>query len=61
MMIDPEPSLVPVMLPVIVPTVQAKVLAAEAVKLIFGLVPLQMAAGLAVVTAGAGLTVTEIV
>ena len=49
------------MLPVIVPIVQVKVLAALAVKLIFGPVPLQVDAVDAVVTAGVGLTVTVIV
>ena len=61
MIVAPELVLAPVMPPVIVPTVQAKVLVAEAVKLIFGPVPLQMVAVLAVVTAGFGFTVTEIV
>jgi hypothetical protein len=49
------------MLPVIVPIVHAKLLAIEAVKLIFGLVPLQVTAVFAVVTTGLGFTVTVIV
>ena len=61
MMVDPEPALAPVMPPVIVPSIQVKVLVAEAVKLIFGPVPLQMVAVLTVVTTVVGLTVTVIV
>jgi hypothetical protein len=57
---DPEPPLVPVMPPVIGPTVHVYVLATEAVRLIFVPVPLQMAVVLAVVITGAGLTVTVI-
>ena len=49
------------MLPVIVPIVQVKVLAALAVKLIFGPAPLQVLAVAAFVTTGFGLTVTVIV
>ena len=49
------------MLPVIVPIVQAKLLAIEAVKLIFELVPLQITAVFATVTTGLGFTVTVIV
>jgi hypothetical protein len=60
-MVDPELALAPVMLPVIVPIVQAKLLAIEAVKLIFGLVPLQITAVFAVVTTGLGFTVMVIV
>jgi hypothetical protein len=51
----------PVILPVIVPIVQVNVLGAVAVNAIFVAVALQMAAVLAVVTAGVGLTVTVIV
>lgn len=58
---DPEPLLAPVMLPVIVPTVHVKVLAAVAVNDMFGLVPLHVDAVLGVVTVGFGLTVTVIV
>lgn len=49
------------MLPVIVPTVQEKVLGAVAASAMFVAVPLQMAAVLAVVTTGVGFTVTVIV
>jgi ABC-type proline/glycine betaine transport system permease subunit len=49
------------MLPVIVPTVHVNVAGALDVSAMFGLVPLQMAAVPAVVTAGVGLTVTVIV
>ena len=59
-MIEPDPAVAPVIPPVIVPTVQTKLLGKEAVKLMFGLVPLQIEAVLAVVTAGTGLTVTVI-
>ena len=60
MIVEPLPALAPVIPPVIVPTVQVNVLAALAVKLMFGLVLLQIAAVLAVVTAGVGFTVTVI-
>lgn len=60
-MIDgPVPELAPVIPPEFVPIIHENVLAAEAVKLILGLVPLQMVAVLEVVTIGAGLTVTVI-
>ena len=61
MIVAPEPPLAPVMPPVIVPMVQAKLLGIEAVKLTLAPAPLQMVAVLAVVTTGAGLTVTVIV
>jgi hypothetical protein len=57
----PDPALAPVMLPVIVPTVQVKVLGAEAVNAIFVAVALQITAVFAVVTTGVGFTVTVIV
>ena len=60
-MVEPKPALAPVMPPVIVPMVQVKELATDAVKLMPGLVPLQMVAVLEVVTTGAGSTVTVIV
>lgn len=60
-MVEPVPRLAPEIPPVIVPTVQTKVLGIDDVKLIFGLVPLQMVAVLDVVTVGPGLTVTVIV
>jgi hypothetical protein len=61
LMVPPEPATAPLILPVIVPTVHVKLLAALAAKAIFGLVPLQVLAVLAVVTTGLGLTVTVIV
>jgi len=60
-MILPELALAPVILPVIVPSVHAKLLAALDVKDIFGPVPLQMLAALVFVTDGIGFTVTIIV
>ena len=51
----------PVILPVIVPTVQVNVLGVLAVKAMLVAVPLQIVAVLAVVTTGVGLTVTVIV
>jgi hypothetical protein len=60
-MVAPEELLAPVMLPVIVPIVHAKLLGALAVNAIFGPVPLQVLAVAALVTAGLGLTVTVIV
>lgn len=61
MIIPPELAAAPVMLPVIVPTVQLKLLAALDVKLILLDAPLQMVFEAAFVTAGMGLTVTVIV
>ena len=61
MITDPDPALAPVIPPVIVPTVHVNVLGADAVKLIFGPVPLHVEAELAVVITGVGLTVTVIV
>lgn len=60
-MVGPEPELAPVIPPVIVPIVQVYVLVTEAVKLIFGPVPLQMVAVLGEVKIGPGSTVTVIV
>lgn len=60
-MVFPVPALAPVIPPVTVPTVQVNVLATEAVKLIFGLVSLQIAVVEGVVTTGVGLTVTVMV
>jgi hypothetical protein len=60
-MVVPDPPLAPVMPPVIIPMVQIKLLGIEAVKLILAPAPLQIVAVLAVVTTGAGLTVTVIV
>ncbi len=56
----PLPALAPVIEPVLVPNVHAKVLAALAVNVIFGLVPLQNAALFEFVIVGFGLTVTVI-
>lgn len=61
MMRVPEPLLAPVIPPVMVPTVHVKLLGALDVSVMFGPVPLQVAAVLAVVTAGVGFTVTVIV
>ena len=60
-MAAPEPVVAPVMPPVIVPTVQAKLLGALDVKVIFGPVPLQILTVAGLVTAGVGFTVTVIV
>ena len=60
-MMLPEPALAPEIPPVFAPVIQVKVLGAEADNKIFGLVPLQVLAAGAVVTTGAGLTVTVIV
>ena len=60
-MLLPLPALAPVIPPVIVPIVQVKLLGIEEVRLIFGLVPLQMEVVAIVVTTGAGLTVTVMV
>jgi hypothetical protein len=57
----PDPALAPVIPPEIVPIVHVKVLGALAVRLMFGLVALQIATAAALVTAGVGFTVTVIV
>jgi hypothetical protein len=59
--VDPLPALAPVILPVIVPTVQVNELAALAVNAMLVVLPLQIVAVLAVVTTGFGFTVTVIV
>ena len=59
-MVLPEPALAPVMPPLIDPTVQVKLLATDAVRLIFVIVALQLVVVLTVVTTSAGLTVTII-
>jgi hypothetical protein len=61
LIVFPDPADAPVMPPVIVPIVQAKVLAELAVSEILGLVLLQVATVLELVTTGLGLTVTVIV
>jgi hypothetical protein len=53
-MVDPEPAMAPVILPVIVPTIHVYVLAAEAVRLIFEPAPLQVIAVAELVTIGVG-------
>ena len=58
MIVPPDPALAPVILPVIVPMVHAKLLGTLEVNVIFGPVPLQVLAVAALVTAGVGLTVT---
>lgn len=57
-MVEPDPAVAPVMLPVIVPIVQVKVLGAVAASAMLVAVPLHIAAVLAVVTTGRGFTVT---
>ena len=61
MIVEPDPALAPVMPPVFVPMDQLNVLAVEAVSDILGLVPLQVEAVIAFVTAGIGCTVTVMV
>ena len=58
---EPEEALAPVIPPVMVPIVQAKLPGAEAFRFIFGLVPLQVLLVVELVTIGFGLTVTVIV
>jgi hypothetical protein len=60
-MLLPLPAVAPVIPPVTVPIVQAKLLAAVAVREIFVLVLLQIASVAGLVTAGVGFTVTVIV
>lgn len=57
----PDPAVAPVMPPVVVPIVHVNVLAVLAVSPMLVALPLQIAAVLAVVTTGVGLTVTVIV
>ena len=61
MIVAPELALAPVMLPVIAPTVQLKLLAVLAVNAMFGPIPLQVLALADVVTNGTGFTVTVMV
>jgi uncharacterized protein (DUF697 family) len=61
LIILPAPAVAPVMPPVIVPIVHAKLLGVLAVKVVLKLVPLQMLAVGGLVTAGDGFTVTVIV
>lgn len=60
-MIAPDPGLAPLTPPVIVPMIQVKLLGTLAVRLILGLVPLQVDVVAELVIVGAGLTVTVIV
>jgi len=60
LMVEPEPAEAPVIAPMLVPKVQAKLEAAEAVRLMLGPVPLQVLAVVEVVTVGIGFTVTVI-
>ena len=60
-MVLPDPELAPVMPPVTAPITHEKVLGVVAVKLIPGLVVLQIVAVEGVVTVGTGLTVTVMV
>ena len=53
-MVEPDPALAPETLPVITPTVQAKLLGADAVKGILEFVPLQVFTEGALVTIGLG-------
>jgi hypothetical protein len=56
-MLNPEPILAPVILPLFAPMIQLNELPTDAVKLIFGLVSLQVVAVLDVVTDGVRFTV----
>lgn len=60
LIVDPDPGPAPVILPVMAPIVQAKLLGVDAVKDIAVPVPLQIVAVVGVVTPGAGSTVTTI-
>jgi hypothetical protein len=60
LIVEPELADAPVMPPVLVPNVHAKVLAVLAVRPRLGLVLLQVLAVVVLVTAGVGLTVTII-
>ena len=57
---EPLVAVAPVMVTVLVPNVQAKLLAAEAARVILGPVPLQVAAVVELLTAGFGFTVIVI-
>jgi hypothetical protein len=61
LIVEPLPAVAPVIPPVIVPIVHANVLGTLEVKEIFGPAPLHVVPVLAVVTVGAGFTVTVIV
>lgn len=57
----PDPAMAPAIPPVMVPIVHVKVLGAEAVNVMLGLVALQIVEVFAVVTTGVGFTVTTMV
>jgi hypothetical protein len=61
LIVVPDPALAPVIPPLIVPIVHAKLLGALAVSAMFGLVALQVAAVAGFVTTGVGFTVTVMV
>ena len=61
MIVEPELAVAPVIPPVILPMVHAKLLAILEVRAILGLTPLQLLAVAVFVTAGEGLTETVIV
>jgi hypothetical protein len=61
LIVVPEPAEAPVIFPVIVPIVQAKLLGAVAVRTILGAVALQILAVAELLTTGVGFTVTVIV
>jgi hypothetical protein len=60
LMVFPDPAVAPVIPPVTVPIVQAKLLAVVADSVMFGLVPLQIAVVDGLVMAGVGFTVITI-
>jgi hypothetical protein len=60
LILEPELAEAPLIAPILVPNVHAKVLAAVAVRLILGLLPLHVLAVLTVVIFGIGFTVTVI-
>jgi len=61
LMVGPDPALAPVMPPVIVPTIQEKVLGMDAVRAIFRFAPLQVLTVAKLVPIGLGVTVTVII
>ena len=60
MIVAPEPELAPVILPVLLPTVQLKLLGTVEDNEILGLLPLQVVAVAVLLTIGIGFTVTVI-
>ena len=61
MIVEPEEAVAPLILPLLVPNVQLKLLAILADNATLALVPLHIVAVVALVNEGAGLTVTAIV